>query len=175
MGRADWVPADLMEHILAALTPENARALRVSIATGLRIDDVLSLRRCDLEKGQRFTVVEKKTGKHRRVYLPRVLHEELLKYAGRMWAFEGRMSWKQHRTRQAVNKDLARAAEAFRVPKRVQISPHSARKIYAVKMFDRYGDEKKVQELLNHGSEAVTMLYVISEHVYNRKTRKIAK
>ena len=70
MGKADWVPADLMGHILAALMPENALALRVSLATGLRIDDVLSLRRIDIEKGQKFTIREKKTGKSRRIYLP---------------------------------------------------------------------------------------------------------
>lgn len=170
MGKADWVPADLLEHILAALMPENALALRVSLATGLRINDVLSLRRKDIEKGRKCTIKEQKTGKSRRVYLPAALHEELLKNCGRWYVFEGRTDPTKHRTRQSVYKDLRRAAAAFRVPAALQISPHTARKIYAVDMFRRYGRLDRVQELLNHSSEAVTALYALSEAVYLRKT-----
>lgn len=174
MGKADWLPGELMEHILAALMPENALALRVSLATGLRIDDVLSLRRIDLEKGRKITIHEKKTGKARRIYLPVELYDELLKRCGRWWAFEGRTDPKKHRTRQAVYKDLRRAAVAFRVPAAVQVSPHSCRKIYAAEMFQRYGRLDKVQELLNHSGEAVTALYALSEAVYLRKTAGMA-
>ena len=170
MGRADWVPAELMNHILAALMPENRLALRVSLRTGLRIDDVLSITRKDLEKGQRFSVLEHKTGKRKRVHLPADLWEELLQNAGRFYAFPGRCDDKKHRSRQAVNKDLERAAAAFRVPAAVQVSPHTARKIYAVDMFEKYGRADKVQELLNHSRESVTLLYCLAEAVYNRKT-----
>ena len=172
MGRADWVPGDLMTHILAALMPENSLALRVSLRTGLRIDDVLSLRRSDIQKGQRFTVREHKTGKTKRIYLPEDLHNELMETCGRWFVFEGRTDAKKHRTRQAVNKDLARAAEAFRVPAAVQVSPHSARKIYAVEMFDKYGKAEKVQQLLNHSRESVTLLYCMAEQIYNKKAAR---
>jgi integrase len=175
MGRADWVPSELMAHILAALMPENSLALRVSLRTGLRIDDVLSLRRSDIQKGQRFTVKEHKTGKAKRVYLPEDLHDELMQICGRWYVFEHRTDAKKHRTRQAVNKDLARAAEAFRVPAAVQVSPHSARKIYAVEMFDRYGKPEKVQQLLNHSRESVTLLYCMAEQIYQRKTARRKK
>lgn len=170
MGSADWVPSDLMNHILAALMPENRLALRVSLRTGLRIDDVLSITRKDLEKGQRFSVIEHKTGKRKRVHLPIDLWEDLMHNAGRFYAFPGRCDEKKHRTRQTINKDLERAAEAFRVPASVQVSPHSARKIYAVDMFEKYGRTDKVQELLNHSRESVTLLYCLAEAVYNKKT-----
>lgn len=175
MGAADWVPQDLMNHILAALTPENALALRVSLKTGLRIDDVLSLKASDIAKGKRFTISEKKTHKHRRIYLSESLLDELRSNAGRYYVFEGRLNETQHRTRQAVNKDLARAAEAFRVPAAIQVSPHSARKIYAVDVFQKYGDPRKVQELLNHSSESVTLLYCLAEAVYLKKEQKRTK
>ena len=177
MGRADWVPGDLMTHILAALMPENALALRVSLYTGLRISDVLSLRRKDIEKGRRFTVREQKTGKSRRVYISESLRNELLRICGRWYVFEGRTDQTKHRTRQAVYKDLRRAAELFRVPASLQVSPHSARKIYAADVFQKYGSVEKVQQLLNHSSEAVTMLYLIAEAVTERKLsrRKAAK
>jgi len=175
VGAADWAPPELMSHILAALTPENALALRVSLKTGLRIDDVLSLRASDIAKGNRFTISEKKTHKHRRIYLSDSLLDELRSSCGRYYVFEGRLKETEHRTRQAVNKDLARAAEAFRVPAAIQISPHSARKIYAVDVFNKYGDPHKVQELLNHSRESVTLLYCLAEAVYMKKAQKRAK
>ena len=42
--RSDYIRREEFEHILAALTPPNRLAMRVSLATGLRIGDVLNLR-----------------------------------------------------------------------------------------------------------------------------------
>ena len=75
--RADHIPRDELAHILAALTPANRLALEVSLATGLRIGDVLALKTAKL--AQRVTVREQKTGKSRRVYFPGDL---LPRYAG---------------------------------------------------------------------------------------------
>ena len=66
MGVASYVNDDVLGHILFSLTELNRLACIVSLTTGLRIDDVLSLRREQVEKG-RFTVKEKKTGKSRRI------------------------------------------------------------------------------------------------------------
>ena len=41
--RSDWIPKGEMSHILAALQPENRLACEVSLATGLRINDVLAM------------------------------------------------------------------------------------------------------------------------------------
>ena len=60
-----------------------------------------------------------------------------------------------------------RAAKVFGVKK--HISPHSLRKVYAVEEFERTGDLKRVQKLLNHSSEAVTLLYAMSNVVRRRK------
>lgn len=160
--RSQWVPDATMEHILAALTPENRLACEVSLATGLRIGDVLSLKP-DQVRRQRFTIKEQKTGKPRRVYLPLSIVEALLRQAGRFWVFEGRTDPKKHRTRQAVFKDLRRAAVLFRC--RPNVSPHSLRKMYAVNYYHKSGSLAKVQKLLNHSSEAVTVLYAMADCV----------
>lgn len=80
--RADWVPGEVMERLLGAMMPANALALRCSMATGLRIGDVLAITRKQCAKG-RFTVSEEKTGKHRRVYLPKKLAAQMFAQAGR--------------------------------------------------------------------------------------------
>lgn len=147
--------------------PPNRLALRVSLATGLRIGDVLSLMRVRL--APRMTVKEQKTGKSRRVYIPAALLEEMQAHAGRYWVFEGRTDPRRHRTRQAVYKDLARAARLFRLPSWQHISPHSARKVFAVREYHKDGDLKRVQQLLNHDSEAVTLLYAMADQLTMRR------
>ena len=67
--RSEWIPKGDFEHILAALSPENRLACEVSLATGLRIGDVLALTPEKVRK-QRFTVREQKTGKTRTKLFP---------------------------------------------------------------------------------------------------------
>lgn len=152
--------------------PENRLALIVSLTTGLRIDDVLHLKTAKIQK-QRFTVKEMKTGKTRRVNLSVGLWQELLSVAGRIYVFEHRTDPKRCRTRQAVNKDLKRACELFRI-KGVNLSPHSARKIYAVNNYRRTCDLDKVRALLNHSEKQteVTMLYAMADVLTERRTAR---
>lgn len=169
--RSDWVDPALLDHILAALTPENELAMRVSLATGLRIDDVLHIKAAQVERGPRFTVTERKTHKTRRVYIPELLREQMLRQAGRYYVWPGRLDETRPRSRQAVWKDLKRAAVAFRVADCLNVSPHTARKVYAVEAFAKYGRADRVRDLLNHGDETTTALYLISEAVTARKLR----
>lgn len=163
--RAEWAPKETLELLLTAMMPANRLAIRASMATGLRIGDVLAFKTAEVRQ-QRWTVKEQKTGKLRRVYLPTKLCEDILAQAGRIWAFEGRSDAKKHRTRDAVYKDLRRVATLYRVDgkKLVEhISPHSARKVYAVEAYQKTGSLRKVQDLLNHEDEAVTMLYALAD------------
>lgn len=167
--RSDWVDPAVLEHILAALTPENELALRVSIATGLRISDVLAIKSKSLRMGPRFTIHESKTGKARRIYLPRDLYSRLLDNMGEHYAFPGRSDPRRHRTRQAVWKDLHRAAKAFRVSDAVGLSPHTARKVFAVDQLEKSGSLERVQRLLNHSDPTITALYALAAEVTRRK------
>lgn len=163
--RAEWAPKQTLELLLTAMMPANRLAIRASMATGLRIGDILAFKTAQVRQ-QRWTLKEQKTGKVKRVYLPTKLCEDILAQAGRIWAFEGRSDAKKHRTRDAVYKDLRRVATLYRVDgkKLVEhISPHSARKVYAVEAYQRSGSLKKVQQLLNHEDEAVTMLYALAD------------
>ena len=111
-----------------------------------------------------------KTGKTRRVRLGKKLRDELIEISGRYYVFEHRTNPKKCRTRQAVNKDLKRACQLFRV-KGVNVTPHTARKIFAVGEFERTCDFKHVQKLLNHSSEAVTTLYAIADARTKKETK----
>lgn len=158
-----------VDLVLAALTPKNRLVMRAALHTGLRISDVLRLRREQLQP--HFWVTEQKTGKRRQVGLPQPLLSDLQNAAGSVWVFEGRNPEKPH-TRQAVWKDVKRAAKAFRLP--VNAAPHSARKIYAADLMERYGDLDRVRRALNHNSETVTLIYAMADQQRRAKDRRRA-
>ena len=68
--RSSWVSDDVMGLILAAMLPVNRLAVEVSLATGLRISDVLSLHTDLVRRTQRPYVTDSKTGKTHRIYIP---------------------------------------------------------------------------------------------------------
>ena len=145
-------------HILAALTPQNALIMETVLQTGLRISDVLELRTEQLRPS--MWVREKKTGKMHRCGLPKDLLVAILVQAGEVWAFPGTKPG-THKTRQAVWKDVKRAARAFRLPQ--NIGTHSFRKVYAVRLREKYGSIAKVQRALAHSSLAVTAVYAMAD------------
>ena len=146
-----------VDLVLAVLTPANRLVMRTALHTGLRISDVLSLKTEQLRS--HFWVTEMKTGKRRQIGLPEPLLTDLRNTAGSVWVFEGRRP-SEHRTRQAVWKDVKRAAKAFRLP--ANIAPHSARKYYGSELMEQYGDIEKVRRALNHRSETITLVYALA-------------
>lgn len=159
MGRTDWMCKDDCKVLLRLLTPANALAMEVAFSTGLRIGDVLALRTEQL--APRMSVRESKTGKRKRVYLGASLLERLRAQAGAVWVFPGALDpVGKHRTRQAVWKDVRRAAKAMRVPG--VIGCHTARKVYAVDIYRKRG-LSAAQAALGHDSPSVTLLYLASE------------
>lgn len=169
--KTEYLLQEQVNLVLAALTPVNRLVMRVLLHTGLRLSDVLELRTDQIKT--RFWVTEKKTGKRRMVGLPGPLLEDLRRQAGRKWVFESAHDWRKHRTRQAVWKDVKRAAKAFRMPQNV--GPHSARKVYAVRLLHEYGDLERVQRALNHSSPAVTLVYAMADAQLKAKYRKQRK
>ena len=148
-----------VEHVLAALTPSNRLVCRVILHTGLRVGDVVSLKTSQINS--HFCVKEAKTGKYKRVGLPAPLLEELRAQAGKIWVFPSRTDPTKHRTRQTVWADVKRAARAFRL--KSNAAPHSLRKVYAVELFEKYGDIERVRRALNHGNLTTTMIYAMAD------------
>ena len=159
--RTDAVSPAAMRCVLAALTPCNRLILRTCLATGLRVGDVVSLRSQQLDK-RRCTVRESKTGKTRRIYWPADLWADLRRWRGQEWVFPGRTDPSRHWTRQAVWKDVKRAAKAFRLSG--TIAPHSARKTYAQQVAAKCG-QKAAQRQLLHADMATTLVYTLARTI----------
>ena len=157
-----------VDNVLSALTHENALVMRVALHTGLRVGDILELKSWQLKP--RFWVTESKTQKRRQVGLPQPLLDDLKKVAGPLWVFSSRLNPLKHRTRQTVWKDVKRAAAAFRLPQNV--GTHSARKVFAVDLMQKYGDIDRVRRALNHSSYGVTLIYAMADKQLESKNKR---
>jgi len=156
-----------VERVLSALMPQNQLIVKVMLHTGMRLSDVLRMPVEALVPSGWYT--EAKTGKKRRYGLPRPLLEAIKEQAGDVWAFPGRKNG-THKTRQAVWRDIKRAAVAFRLPQNV--GAHSMRKVYAVELLKKYGKLDRVQRDMNHASGSVTAIYAMADMLLERKMRE---
>ena len=75
--------------------------------------------------------------------------------------FPHRLDPKRHRTRQAVFKDIKKQAEVLGL--HPQISPHTFRKVYAVKLYHRTKDLATVQRILGHKKMETTLIYALAD------------
>lgn len=167
--RTEYKTPDEMEHVLALLTPPNRLVARVMLATGLRVSDVLALRKENV--AEEMEIVEKKTGKKRVVRIPPDLVKQLRGIGKRGWCFPGRLDSRKHRTRDAVYKDFRRAAKMLRYGR---VRPHSCRKVFAVEYFREHGLEA-TQEVLNHDNPETTLLYALADIISSGKHRNKQK
>ncbi len=141
---------------------ENALALRLSLETGLRVGDCLALTPKDID-GQTITFTAQKTGKRGKKKISADLARRLQKISDKNFVFVGRFGDKP-RTRQAVWKDVKRAAKAAGI-KDKNMSVHSARKTYAVEDLHENGF-KHTQKELQHERAETTMLYAYSDILF---------
>ena len=143
------------------MTYENVLALRVALETGLRIDDVLSLRAEQIVRRTIYGTAEKTDKPYRKT-----ISAELAKRLGSLapnkggFIFPHRLDPTKHRTRQAVWSNMKKAAALMGV--KLNAAPHSARKTYAVEMFKDKGLEQTQKEL-QHDRLSTTMLYAFSD------------
>lgn len=168
--KTEYLLQEQVERVLSLLTPVNRLVMRVALSTGLRVSDILALKKSDIDKGQQFWITEQKTGKRRKVVLQRQLWSELKAQADAKWVFPNRCAADRHRTRQSVWKDIKRAQKALRLPQNAGC--HSARKVYAVELMRKYGDIERVKRALNHDRPATTMIYAMADSLMEAKHRK---
>ena len=163
--RSEWIHPRDVGLLLALLTPPNRLVCQVSLACGLRVGDVVSLRTQDVINPYAW-ITESKTGRRRRLSLGKPLRAALIAQAGPVWVFEGARDKSRHRSRQAVWSDLHRAAVALRL--KSNVSPHSMRKCFAVNLMQRTSSIDAVQRSLGHTDQATTLLYALANQLHHR-------
>lgn len=162
--KSDYMKPENYNKLFVFMSYENTLVLRVSLETGLRIGDVLKMHPDDL-KGRTITYSAEKTGKRGRAVITQDLAKRLRQVAGEMYIFPKRGDQSAHRSRQTVWKDVKKAAAALRSVNVIgteNITPHSARKTFAVEDAERYG-LKHTQRMLQHRDKSTTKMYAFSD------------
>jgi len=133
------------------LNQQDKLIFRLSIETGLRISDVLNLRRIDL--GRVITLREQKTQKLRTVELSDALLNDLVSYWGSWYDIKSSdMLFRSSRKpsvsvcRSGYHRRLKKASRATGI----DFSAHSTRKLFAQELMSSTGDIFLVQKALNH-------------------------
>jgi integrase/recombinase XerD len=176
------LPKNLSEAEVEALVtaaaahkpPQNlvARAaLELLYATGLRVSELLSLKRADIGRATTTLIVKGKGGKERMVLLSlaaRQAAKALASHAESKHLFPGRDP-RQAMTRQGLALLLKHIAlEAGLDPARV--SPHVLRHSFASHMLARGADLRSLQILLGHSDISTTQIYT---HVLHERLAEL--
>lgn len=145
------------------LNKKHRLIFEIGEATGLRVSDIISLTKADLQK-EKPTIKEKKTGKSKRIYIPKKTKadlEELSKQSKNQFIFYSKTSESGHITRQAVWKAFKRASKKCKTAG--NISPHSTRKDYACKLLKKGKKFTYIQGKLNHANVNDTLRYLLDD------------
>lgn len=158
--KSEYVPKEVYDLLLYNLRPSNALAMRVCLETGMRIGDVVALRSENLRAyGDRYEIayMAQKTGKCANVEISESLYTALTGNLidGSLWVFPSH-SKTGHRTRQSVWHDVRRTARRLAIP--MHMTPHSARKTFAVELTARRGIEA-TRDALQHDRISTTAMY----------------
>lgn len=131
----------------------------IGCQTGLRISDIVRLPKSVLSIKEP-TIKEQKTGKAKRIYIPKKLREQLIEYSkhNKKYIFESK-SKSGHITRQAVFKHFKRIAKIIET--KSNIGTHTMRKNYACKLLKKGKSYKYIKNKLNHERLNETLLYII--------------
>lgn len=141
--------------------PRVATILEIEANTGLRIGDVLSLKRGSIIKDgarYRFNITEQKTGKKRTFTVPTEVYSFIEEYCEIADIDDGEVIFPI--TVRAVQKHLSRVVEYLGDGYK-NIGTHSFRKRFASEAYARSGNDiELVRRLLQHSSVSVTSRYI---------------
>lgn len=177
--KADYIPKGEFLCILKKLKPEYATILLTSLETGLRLSDVCRLTTRILVDARPYgtniqPVMEMKPHRVRFITFPVSLMRELRTTThldlrpgasccggGGNWLFPSAIDPARHVDRSTVYRALREAC--LKLGETRNVTPHTARKIYAVEAYKATKDLEAVRYLMGHANTAVTALYAFSD------------
>ncbi|RND00258.1 site-specific integrase [Lysinibacillus halotolerans] len=137
----------------------------VGIHTGLRISDILPLKKRDV-LGTHIMIFEKKTGKQKRFIIPSPLRKVLDEYIKDLrntdYLFESQKKTNTGKPkpidRTRAYRIIQEAAEAIGYPE--PIGTHSMRKTFGYTFYSKYKEVASLMKIFNHSKETTTLFYI---------------
>jgi site-specific recombinase XerD len=158
---------ELEELLVAAVAPRDRMIVKMLYATGVRVSELVNIRKKDIDIDRNTIKVFGKGAKERIVLMPPELSEEIWKYTETM-SPEDRLFRLTPRTIQRDIKTLGKRAGINK-----NITPHKLRHSFATHMLQNGGNVVAIQKLLGHTSLNTTQIYThysVDElkEIYNR-------
>jgi integrase/recombinase XerD len=152
---------DEVQRILSETKNIKHRCMLMTIySSGLRISELLNLKREDIDRGRKIILVRGGKGRKDRITILSPVLDDFLsnyctRYAPDVYLFEGPTKHKY--SARSVNKIIKRSAIKAGISKNV--SAHTLRHSFATHLLERGTDLRYIQSLLGHESSVTTERY----------------
>lgn len=161
----------------------NAALILTMFGSGLRLSEVLSLQKHDLNDSEGRLVIQGKGGKVRTTYLAPIASEAIVEYLKLRKSDKNPylfVSFSRNRNpKNKIYKPLSPRMVQLLIQKYAkslgiykQITPHTLRHSFATKILFEGGDLRSVQTLLGHSSISTTQIYT---HITNWQIKDLHK
>ncbi len=151
-----------------AENPRDKLIIKLLYTTGLRVSELVTLKKSDVDLEDCSLRVLGKGGKERYVYFPKKLKSDLEKHMKTVkgeWLFPSKRGGHIHYT--TVERMLRKVARRAGLKKKV--TPHILRHSFATKSLEEGMDIREIQELLGHSNLNTTQVYA---HVSRRRLKR---
>lgn len=159
---------EIKKLIQCAKTKKSKLIIQFLYSTGIRVSELVNLKRNDINLQERIGWIRKGKGKKDRIFLlPEKLIPQLQDY---FKEHDGDYVFSKQKplTTRSIQKLIKNTAQRAGIQKRV--TPHCLRHSYATHLLDLGTDIRKIQALLGHESLSTTQLYT---HVSAEELKKI--
>ena len=159
MNRPKTITNKNAEDITYWLDSKYKLVAMLAIETGLRISDILDLRKKDI-KSPNMRIYEKKSRQYRKFKISENLHKKLKDFTvmhfDKDFIFRSSRTGVDHVHRTTIHRNIKKAIKWLKF----DCSAHSLRKLYAMNVLTETGSIYAVQRNLNHQKLSTTLTYL---------------
>ena len=156
----DLEKVDQMKVYLKERNERNYIMFMIGIAVGLRISDILKLKKEDLLKSH-IDIKETKTTKAKRVKIPGYIKRDLVSYAKELndgdYVIKSREGANRPIDRSTAYRILRDAADHVNL---TEVGTHTLRKTFGYHFYKQTKNIAILQELFNHTDQKITLRYI---------------
>lgn len=163
---------EIKQIIEAASTRKSRLIIKLLYYTGMRVSELVNLKREDVNWEKKEIVVKGKGNKERKILLTSKIAEELKEYLDQYKDNKYLFSKEKPLTTRNVQKILSKIARKLGLKKRV--TPHKLRHSFATHLLEKGLDIRTIQALLGHENLATTQIYThLTDELYRKAREKI--
>lgn len=160
---------EVIRLISSAKTSKSRLILQMLYSSGLRVSELVNLKKQDLDFNENIGWVRSGKGKKDRMFiLSKKLSIKLKKFSDKNLDWHYVFSENKPLSTRNIQKIVQKASFFANINK--EVHPHTLRHSFATHLLDAGTDLRKIQELLGHSSIATTQVYT---HISTEQLKKI--